>query len=98
MENETLVTLETVCTHYKVETSFIKSLDEFGLVSITRVDEIECLDKEALGDLEGFINLHYELNVNLEGLDVINHLLKRVKEMKKEMVLLHNRLEGEKFH
>jgi len=95
MENERLVTLETVCNYYKIETSFIKTLNEYGLIEITRVDEIECINKDYLGDIEKIMNLHYELNINMEGIDAINHLLKRVKEMQKEMILLRNRLDKE---
>ncbi len=92
MENERMVTLETVCRHYRIETSFIQSLNEYGLIEITRIDEIECIDKDYLGDIEKIMNLHYELNINMEGIDAISHLLKRVKEMQKELILLKNRL------
>lgn len=95
MENDRLVTLETVCSHYKIETSFIQSLDEYGLIEITRIDEIECVDKDYLGYIESLINLHYDLDINMEGIDAISHLLKRVTEMQKEIVLLRNRLNPE---
>ena len=92
MENERLIKVETLCNHYRIETSFIRSLNEYGLIEITRIDEIECVDKDVLGDLESMMRLHYELDINMEGIDAISHLLKRVKEMQKEMTLLKNRL------
>ncbi|PBQ30647.1 MerR family transcriptional regulator [Sphingobacteriaceae bacterium] len=95
MKNEQLVSLEKLCNHYKIETSFIHSLNEYGLIEITRIDELECVDEEYLSDLESMMNLHYELNVNMEGIDVINHLLKRMKEMQKEVVMLRNRIDHE---
>ena len=95
MKNEQLVSLDTLCTHYKIETSFIHSLNDYGLLEITRVDEIECIDQDNLSELESLMNLHYELHVNMEGIDVINHLLKRMKEMQKEVIMLRNRIERE---
>jgi len=95
MENERLVTLETICNHYSIETSFIRSLNEYGLIEITQVDQVECIDQDRLGVMESLMNLHYELNINMEGIDVISHLLNRMKEMQKEIVLLRNRLNQE---
>lgn len=93
MKNEQLLSLDTLCHYYKIETSFIHSLNEYGLLEITRRDEMECIDQDNLSDLESMMNLHYELHVNMEGIDVIHHLLKRMKEMQKEVRMLRNRIE-----
>lgn len=92
MENERLVALETLCNCYKVDTSFIQSLNEYGLLEITRTGQTECVDKDCLAEVETMINLHYELEINMEGIDAISHLLKRVKEMQKEISILKTRL------
>lgn len=92
MENERLITLETICGHYKIETSFIHTLNEYGLIEITHVENVECVDKECLGEIESLMSLHYDLNINMEGIDAISHLLKRVKEMQRELRDLRNQL------
>jgi len=92
MENERLIPLETVCHQYRIEASFIRSLSEYGLIEIIHFDETDCIDRDYLGEIEKMMNLHYELNINMEGIDAISHLLKRVKEMQKELVTLRNRL------
>lgn len=94
MENERLITLETLCSHYKVETTFIQSLNDYGLIEIIRIDETEGIDRDHLTDMERLINLHYDLNINMEGLDAICHLLKKVEAMQKELRVLRNRLDG----
>ena len=38
------------------------------------------------------IRMHYELDINLEGIDAISNLLERVEEMQHEMTRLQNRL------
>jgi hypothetical protein len=93
MENERLITLASVCSHYSVEVTFVRSLGEYGLIEIIRRDETEYIDQEALSDMESLIRLHYDLNINMEGIDAISHLLKKVKEMQEELLRLRNRLD-----
>ena len=38
------------------------------------------------------IRLHYDLNINLEGLDAVYNLLKRVENLQSEITSLHNKL------
>jgi hypothetical protein len=92
MENERFVSLQNICSHYNLEVSFVRSLNEFGLVEITRIDEVECLDKEWLGEFEKMVHLHYDLEINLAGIDAIYHLLNKVKDLQKELTILRNKL------
>lgn len=92
MENERLIDLQIVCRHYNIEMSFIRSLQDLGLVEVVTEQEIECVDKEYLPDLETLMHLHYDLDINMEGIDAISHMLKRMKEMQKELLMLRNKL------
>ena len=92
MENERKISLKELCTHYKIEVSFIQSLNEYGLVEIVRLDNIECIKETSLPDIEMMMHLHYDLDINFAGLDAISHMLHRIKEMQKEMTLLKNKL------
>ncbi len=47
---------------------------------------------DKLKDLEKFIRLHYELDINTEGIDAIAQLLNRVENMQDEITRLKNRL------
>ena len=38
------------------------------------------------------IHLHYELDVNIEGIDVIHHLLKKLEEAQDEIGRLKSKL------
>lgn len=92
MENEKLVPVEQFCTHYNIEFSFINSLTEFGLISITCIEETPCIHHDQIRDLEKLIRMHYDLDINLEGIDAISHLLKRVDTLQSELTTLKNRL------
>ena len=38
------------------------------------------------------MRLHFDLDINLEGVDAIYNLLKQVESLKEEITALHNRL------
>ncbi|MBC7382130.1 MAG: chaperone modulator CbpM [Bacteroidia bacterium] len=92
MENEKLIPVDQFCKHYNIEFSFINTLTEFGLIQITRIEEIPCIPYDQIKDLEKLIRLHYDLEINVEGIDAISHLLNRVDQLQMEMKLLKNRL------
>lgn len=92
MDRENLISITEICTWHHVENSFIHSLSEVGLVEITRMEDQEFLEKEQLRELEKMIRLHNELQINLEGIDAIYHLLGRVSDLQEEVRMLRNRL------
>jgi chaperone modulatory protein CbpM len=92
MENDQLIAIDIFCTNYKVEYSFVQSLREVGLIDTVIVQETQYLYIPQLQKLEKMIRLHDELDINLEGIEVVNHLLKRVEAMQNEILSLRNRL------
>ncbi len=94
MEDRKLIRIETLCTHYELEISFFESLEEVGLIVLEREKEVLYLPEERVSDLEKVIRLHEELNVNLEGIDVILNLLKKVESLQFELNSIKNRLKN----
>ena len=92
MDHEKVISLSEVCTHYKVEVTFIRTLGDYGLIQIIEQENEAFVDAEALAELETILHLHYDLEINLEGIDAISHLLKKVREMQRELTLLRNKL------
>ena len=92
METEYLITVDEFCARHDIEISFISSLQETGLIEITMNEEIGFIDAKQLQQLEKYIRFYYELNINLEGIDVIKHLLQRVNAMHDEITVLRNKL------
>lgn len=87
-----LITTEELCTRYKVEHTFITSLDESGLLEVIRIEQREYVHCDKIGEFEKMHRLHYDLNINLEGLEAIQHLLKQLKKLQKKNLELRNRL------
>ena len=82
-----LVPVHHFCLHHEVELSFIDSLHEYGLITVTFINEDKYLLPEELKEIEKFIQFYYDLGINLEGIEVINNLLF-------QNATLHNELEA----
>jgi hypothetical protein len=93
MESEKLITLESVIQHYEVDLSFIRSLEDFGLLTIVEIEGKPFFDRESLGDFERMIRMHYDLEINLAGIDAIVNMLHKMNEMQAELTMLRNRLD-----
>ena len=92
MENEHLIPANELCMHYNVELSFINALQEYGLIELTRTEENYFIDANQLQKLEQYTRWHYELEINLEGIEVIDEMLERIKNMQYEINTLKNKL------
>jgi len=92
MENNKLVPVHHFCVTHSIELSFIESLQQYGLVEITTIEKQTYFDESQLDELEKYVRLHYDLDINIEGIEAIGHLLQKIKEMQVRAVQLQNRL------
>jgi hypothetical protein len=66
---------------YNVEVTFFDSLVDSGLLHVETDNETHYLIYEELPVFERFANWHYDLEINLPGLEVIHHMLGKIEEM-----------------
>lgn len=92
MQTENLIAVEEFCTNHNIEISFISSLQQTGLIEIIIVKEIWFIDSSQLPQLERIVRFYYELDINLEGIETIMHMLQRISTMQDEIITLKNRL------
>ena len=92
MAQQELILIETLCTHYEIEVSFVDSLYSLGLIEIHTVEHSRFIPEEKVGDLERMIRIHQDLEVNPAGIDVIFNLLRKVDNLKNELAYTKNRL------
>jgi len=93
MDAEDIIVLDEFCSNHHVEISFIRSLEEYGLVETIIVNEAICVRSNELSKLEQIVRLHQELNINPEGIDAISILLKRIENMQHQITELRNKLD-----
>jgi hypothetical protein len=92
MEHPHLISIQRFCSHYNVPVSFVKTLYEYDLVEITITDHKNYLKINQLRDVEKMMRLHYDLDINFEGIDAIYNLLKQNEALQNEIKRLQNRL------
>lgn len=92
MQKKYLIPLNEFCLNHNIEVSFINSLRENGLIEPAAIKESGYIDAALLLQLEKFIRLYYEFDINLEGIETISHLLQRINSMQNEITELKNKL------
>jgi len=92
MQTEYLIAVNEFCASHNIEISFISSLEQNGLIEIMTIQETGFIDAGQIQQLEKYIRFYYELEINLEGIETITHLLRRIDLMQDEIILLKNRL------
>ena len=91
-QNHSLIAVSEFCINHNIEISFVISLQQTGLIEITTINDTTFIEVNQLQKLEKFIRLFFELDINLEGIETITHLLQRINTMQDEIITLKNRL------
>jgi chaperone modulatory protein CbpM len=92
MPSEELIPAREFCIYHHVELSFIHTLHDSGLISMTIHDGVAFLPTDDLPVLEKFARWHYDLSINPEGIEALSHMLHRVERLLEENRGLRNRL------
>jgi hypothetical protein len=92
MRTKSLIAVDDFCVKHQIEISFITSLHQTGLIEVAFVEETAYIDASQLKKLEKIIRFYYDLDINLEGIETIQHLLYRMNAMQNEITTLRNRL------
>jgi chaperone modulatory protein CbpM len=92
METE-FITITEYCVNYNIEPDFINLLEESGIITLTVINTEKYIRITQLNELERYIHFHYDLQINVEGIDAIRHLLQKVNLMQEEIQSLKKQLQ-----
>ena len=92
MENREFIPITELCRVYEIDLVFIESLSEYELVEVIIQENVHFIPSSNVSRLEQIIRIHRDLNVNIEGVDVILNLLNKVDELENDLVKVKNRL------
>ncbi|MGV3658204.1 MAG: chaperone modulator CbpM [Chitinophagaceae bacterium] len=98
MERTHYITVTEFCHHYDIDIAFINQLQQCGLIEVVEETEEGLIPLEQLGELEKYTRLHADLDINPEGIEAIEYLLQRMRQMQSQIADLKARLrlyEGE---
>ncbi|MCY7356599.1 MAG: chaperone modulator CbpM [Rudanella sp.] len=92
MPAQELILVSEFCAYHRVEVDFVNSLEQRGLIETTLVEQSVYLQPDQLGQLEKLIRLRQELDIHVDDLDLIVHLLERLESLQEQVTWLRNRL------
>ena len=92
MNSKNLIQIKQFCVYHEIENTFITELHNYGLVEIIIQEEDEYLQPEQLPAIEKMIRMHYDLKINLEGIDAIYHLLNKIEVLQQNLTATQNKL------
>jgi hypothetical protein len=61
-------------------------------VEIQTMEQVHYIHQDSIYEIEKMIRMHQELDVNIEGIDVVFNLLQKIDALQKELVNVRNRL------
>lgn len=86
------ISREELVKIYNIEITFFDELVEVGLLNVETENEIRYLLYDDLPVFEKLTNWHYDLEINLPGLEVINEMLRKMEDLKQKNRNLMNKL------
>ncbi len=87
-----LISITAFCNHYRIAPEFVDLLEDSGIIALQCQGVQKYIDEDDLTELERYRMLHFDLQINLEGIDAIRHLLSRQSELLGEIERLRNML------
>jgi len=87
-----LVPIQHFCVYHQVEVSFIDSLQDYGLINITVINEEKYLFLEEVKEVEKMMVFYFDLGINLEGIEVIYNLMLQNEMLQKKLDIAQKRL------
>lgn len=85
------IEIEEYCNYCNIEVTFIKELYASGLIELEIQETQQLIDFDQIPSIEKYTRMHYDLSINMEGLEVIHNLLQKMNEMQHEIQQLKNR-------
>ncbi len=92
MTKQDLILIDTICSKYEIDVDFMQSLDDIGLINILTIEQSHFISVDRINDLEKIIRLNNDLQINLEGIDIIFNLLDKVDKLENELATINKRL------
>ncbi len=92
MSTVTLIRAATFCSSHQIEDNYIYTLRDYGFIEVIEEKEDIFLKPEELPKLEKIVRFNRDLDINLEGVEVVLQLLERIEGLQRETQSLQNKL------
>ena len=87
------IPITQICANYNIPKTFIDNLSQYDLIELIEVESVMHISSSEISQLERLMRMHFDLDINFEGLDVINNLLQQIDSLQNELHILRNRID-----
>jgi len=87
------IPVKQICANYNISQSFIDELYKYDLIELIEVKSVWYISNLEIAQLERLMRMHFDLEINFEGLDVVNNLLRQIGDLQNELTILRNRID-----
>ncbi len=95
MLNNEFVPAELFCNTYSINVTVVESWQKMGLVEMVELEEKSYIPHDQLHKMEQLLRLHFDLDIQLEDIDVVFNLIEKVKELQSENMTLRGLLKNQ---
>ena len=92
MSNSNAIEATLFCSMHQVDLHFIELLRDNGLIQTSIVSGALYIPEEELPVVEKMMRLHFDMDINIEGIETIHYLLGKIEQMQSEIRALRNRV------
>ncbi|MBC7535720.1 MAG: chaperone modulator CbpM [Ferruginibacter sp.] len=93
MATQKLVAVKEFCRHHKIALEFIQDLNRNEIIELVMIKRTGFIAEEDLHSLEKAVRLYHDLDINIEGIQTILHLLSSLEKKENEINTLRNQLD-----
>ena len=77
---------------YQVEEVFLDALHSSGLIEVVIEEEDRYIEYDYLQEIEQYVRWYYELEINIEGIEALHHMLQQVRGLQSDVERLRSEL------
>ena len=92
MNPDNYIQIEVYCQQTQTPMEFIEDLLEFEMIKVQQIENKIYVEPHSIVEIERVYRLREELGINMEGIDTLNHMIKKVNRLEQELKLLRDRL------
>lgn len=85
MKTDKFLLITEICQYYHIESDFFEEIEYHQLLEIHQISGQKFIHQKQLNRLEKILRLHDELDLNLQGIDVVFGMMKRIEKLEKEL-------------
>lgn len=87
-----VIKITEYCGYHKIEPDFVISLEGIGLIQTVIIEGERFIQEDQIRDLERYIDWHYEMDINVEGIDALRNVLSHLEQLQAEVSRLKEKL------